>query len=125
MFDETAAIALGFSANSYVAMTPDEERYASLSLLRASVKVTIKTRINGTYVNNKVSEMEVLDGPFSLWENKENDVSTTSVVPDVSTSSCVDPDDEMMTADDDIRQATTVTPVSSSSSTGYSSRFCG
>ena len=83
VFDETAAKALGFSANSYVAMTSDEERYASLSLWRGTrVIVTIKKRINGTYINYTVSELEVLDGPFSLYENKENAgvTSTGSVV---------------------------------------------
>ena len=34
VFNETAAKAQGFTANSYVAITSDEERYASLSLLR-------------------------------------------------------------------------------------------
>ena len=58
VFDETAAKVLGFSANSYVAMTSNEERCASL--------VTIKKRVKGTYVNYTVSELVELDGPFSL-----------------------------------------------------------
>ena len=67
VFDETAAKVLGFIANSYVAMTSDEERYASLSLLQgARVMVSIKRRVKGTYVYYTVLELEVLDGPFSL-----------------------------------------------------------
>ena len=62
VYDDTAAKVLGFNANSYVAIKSDEERYASLSLLRgARVMVTIKKRINGKYVNYTVSELEVLD----------------------------------------------------------------
>ena len=86
VFDETAAKVLGFSANSSVAMTSDEERYTSMSLLRgARVMVTIKKRVKGMYVNYTMSELEVLGGPFSLKEDKEKD--------DVSTSS---PDEETM-----------------------------
>ena len=67
LFGNVAAKAPGFSANSYVAMKSDEERYASLSLLRgARVMVTIKKRINNAYVSYTVSELEVLDGPLSL-----------------------------------------------------------
>ena len=47
LFNEMAAKALVFTANSYVAMTSDEDRYASLSLLRgARVMATIKKHIN-------------------------------------------------------------------------------
>ena len=67
VFNETAEKVLGFTANNYVAMTSDEERYSSLSLLRkARVIVTIKKRINNAYVNYTVSELEVLDDSFSL-----------------------------------------------------------
>ena len=42
-------------------------RCASLSLLKgARVMATIKKRINNDYVNYTVSELEVLDGAFSL-----------------------------------------------------------
>ena len=34
LFNEMAAKALGFTTNSYVAMTSDEDRFASLSVLR-------------------------------------------------------------------------------------------
>ena len=62
-----AAKALGFTANSYVAMTSDEDLYASLSLLKgARVMATIKIRINNDYVNYTVSELDVLDGAFPL-----------------------------------------------------------
>ena len=67
LFNEMAANALGFTANSNVAMTSDEDRYASLSVLRgARVMATSKKRINNDYVNYTVSELEVLDGAFSL-----------------------------------------------------------
>ena len=61
IFDETAAKFLGFSANTYVGMTSDEDLYASLSLLRGGrVMVTIKKRVKGTYANYTVSEREVV-----------------------------------------------------------------
>ena len=67
LFDEMAAKALGFTAASYVAMTSDADRSASLSVLRgARVMATIKKRIKNDYVNYTVSELEVLDGAFSL-----------------------------------------------------------
>ena len=67
LFNEMAAKALGFTANSYVAMTSDEDRLTSLSVLRgAHVMATIKKRITNEHVNNTVSELEVLDGAFSL-----------------------------------------------------------
>ena len=67
LFNEVAAKVLGFSAKSYVAMTSDEERCASLSVLRgARVMATIKKRIKNEYVNYNVSELEVLDGALSL-----------------------------------------------------------
>ena len=66
-FIEVAAKLLGFAANSYVAMTSDEDRSAALSVLRgARVMATIKKRINNDCVNYNVSELEVLDGAFSL-----------------------------------------------------------
>ena len=62
VFDETAAKALGISANTYVAMASEGDRYASLAPLRgARVTVTIKKRITDTYVNYTVSELEVID----------------------------------------------------------------
>ena len=67
LFDEIAAKVLGFTVSSYVAMTSDEERCASLSLLKgARVMATIKKCINNDYINYTVSELEVLDGAFSL-----------------------------------------------------------
>ena len=67
LFNEMAAKVLGFSANSYVAMTSDEDRLAALSALRgARVMTTIKKRIKNDYVNYNVSELEMLDGAFSL-----------------------------------------------------------
>ena len=67
LFNEVAAKLLGFAANSYVAMTSDEDRSAALSVLRgARVMATIKKRIKNNYVNYNVSELEVLDGAFSL-----------------------------------------------------------
>ena len=58
---------LEFSANNYVAMTSDEERYAALSVLQgARVMATIKKRVKDTYVNYTVPELEVIDGSYSL-----------------------------------------------------------
>ena len=66
LFDEMAT-ALGFTAASYVAMTSDADRSASLSELRGvRVMATIKKRINNNYVNYNVSELEVLGGAFPL-----------------------------------------------------------
>ena len=46
LFNEVAAKVLGFTANSYVAMTSDEDRLVALSVLRgARVMSTIKKRI--------------------------------------------------------------------------------
>ena len=67
LFSEVAAKLLGFTANAYVAMTSDEDRSAALSVLRgARVMATIKKRIKNEYVNYIMSELEVLDGAFSL-----------------------------------------------------------
>ena len=67
LFNEVAAKLLGFAANGYVAMTSDEDRSAALSVLRgARVMATIKKCINNNYVNYNVSELEELDGAFSL-----------------------------------------------------------
>ena len=67
VFNETAAKVLGFSANNYVAMTSDEVRYAALSVLQgASVMATIKKRVKDMYAYYTVSELEVIDGSFSL-----------------------------------------------------------
>ena len=66
LFNEVAAKLLGFVTNSYVAMTSDEDRSAALSVLRGTrVMATIKKRINN-YVKYNASELEVLDGAFSL-----------------------------------------------------------
>ena len=67
LFNEVAAKLLGFAGNSYVAMTSGEDRSTALSVLRGvRVMATIKKRINNNYVNYNVSELEVLDGAFSL-----------------------------------------------------------
>ena len=58
---------LGFTANAYVAMMSDEDRSATLSVLRGvRVMAIIKKRINNNYVNYNASELEVLDEAFSL-----------------------------------------------------------
>ena len=60
IFDQTAVKFLGFSANAYVSMTSETDRYAALSLLRGtSVRATIKKRVTPAYVNYTVSELEV------------------------------------------------------------------
>ena len=67
LFNEMATKALGLTDISYVAMTSDEDRLASLSVLRgARVMATIKKRIKNDYVNYTVSELAVLDRAFSL-----------------------------------------------------------
>ena len=67
VFDAVAVKVLGFSANAYVAMTSAEERSAALSVLMGvCVMATIKKRINNSYINYNVSELEVLDEAFSL-----------------------------------------------------------
>ena len=67
LFNEMAEKTLGFTANSYVAMTSDEDRLASLSVLRGSrFMATFKKRITNEHVNYTVTEVEVLDGSFSL-----------------------------------------------------------
>ena len=67
LVNKVAAKLLSFAANSYVAMTSDEDRSAALSVMRgARVMATIKKRINNNYANYNVSELEVLDGAFSL-----------------------------------------------------------
>ena len=67
LFDEMATKAPGFTAASYVAMTSDADRSASLSVLRgARAMATITKRIKNDYVNYTVSELEVLDEAFSL-----------------------------------------------------------
>ena len=61
IFDELATKVLGFNANAYTGMTSDADHYASLSLLRgACVMVTIKKCVNYMYVNDTVSELEVV-----------------------------------------------------------------
>ena len=61
LFDEKAVQVLWFSANAYVAMASDAERYAALEMLRgARVLVTIRKRVTREYVNYTVSEMEVV-----------------------------------------------------------------
>ena len=52
---------LGFTANEYMTMKTDAERYAALDILRgAQVMVTIRKREAGQYVNYTVSDLEVV-----------------------------------------------------------------
>ena len=61
LFDEKAVQVLGFSANAYVAMASDAERYAALEMLRgARVLVIIRKRVSREYVNYTVSELKVV-----------------------------------------------------------------
>ena len=60
-FDENAVKILGFTANDYVALETDEERYDSMSMLRGSqVMVTIRKRVTKEYVNYNVVEIDVI-----------------------------------------------------------------
>ena len=52
---------LGYTANDYMNMKTDAERYAALDMLRgAQVMVTIRKRVAGQYVNYTVSDLEVV-----------------------------------------------------------------
>ena len=60
-FDENAVKILGFTANDYVSMKTDEERYEAMSMLRGSqVMVTIRKRVTKEYVNYNVAEIDVI-----------------------------------------------------------------
>ena len=60
-FDENAVKIIGFTANDYVALKTDEERYESMSMLRGSqVMVTIRKRVTNEYVNYNVAEIDVV-----------------------------------------------------------------
>ena len=60
-FDENAVKILGFTANDYVALESDEQRYDAMSMLRGSqVMVTIRKRVTKEYVNYNVAEIDVV-----------------------------------------------------------------
>ncbi|MBL3529617.1 MAG: hypothetical protein JMN27_18200 [gamma proteobacterium endosymbiont of Lamellibrachia anaximandri] len=58
-FDENAVKILGFTANDYVALKTDEERYESM-LRGSQVMVTIRKRVTKEYVNYNVAEIDVV-----------------------------------------------------------------
>ena len=61
LFNVKAVQVLGFTANEYMTMKTDAERYAALDILRgAKVMVTIRKREAGQYVNYTVSDLEVV-----------------------------------------------------------------
>ena len=61
LFNVKAVQVLGFTANEYMTMKTDAERYAALDILRgAQVMVTIRKREAGQYVNYTVSDLEVV-----------------------------------------------------------------
>ena len=61
LFNAKAVQVLGFTANDYMNMKSDAERYAALDMLRgAQVMVTIRKRVAGQYVNYTVSDLEVV-----------------------------------------------------------------
>ncbi len=61
LFNEKAVNVLGFTANAYMNMTSDTERYEALDMLRgARVMATVRKRVAGQYVNYTVSELEVM-----------------------------------------------------------------
>ena len=60
-FDENAVKILGFTANDYVSLKTDEERYEPMSMLRGSqVMVVIRKRMTKGYVNYNVAEIDVI-----------------------------------------------------------------
>ena len=60
-YDENAVKIIGFTANDYVTLTTDEERYESMSALRGSpVMVTIRKRVTKEYVNYNVAEIDIV-----------------------------------------------------------------
>ena len=61
LFNDKAVQVLGFTANDYMNMKSDAERYAALDMLRgARVMTTIRKRVAGQYVNYTVSDLEVV-----------------------------------------------------------------
>ena len=61
VFNAKAVQVLGYTANDYMNMKSDAERYAALDMLRgAQVMVTIRKRLAGQYVNYTVTDMEVV-----------------------------------------------------------------
>ena len=61
LFNAKAVQVLGYTANDYMNMKSDAERYAALDMLRgAQVMVTIRKRLAGQYVNYTVSDLEVV-----------------------------------------------------------------
>ena len=61
LFNAKAVQVLGYTANDYMNMKTDAERYAALDMLRgAQVMVTIRKRVAGQYVNYTVSDLEVV-----------------------------------------------------------------
>ena len=61
-FDEKAVKILGFTANDYVQMESDEQRYESMSELRGSrVMAVIRKRVTKEYVNYTVEEVDVIN----------------------------------------------------------------
>ena len=61
LFNAKAVQVLGYTANDYMNMKTDAERYAALDMLRgAQVMVTIRKRVAGEYVNYTVSDLEVV-----------------------------------------------------------------
>ena len=61
LFNEKAVNVVGFTANAYMNMTSDTERYEALDMLRgARVMATVRKRVAGQYVNYTVSELEVM-----------------------------------------------------------------
>ena len=61
LFDAKAVQILGYTANDYMNMKSDAERYAALDMLRgAQVMVTLRKRVTGQYVNYTVTDLEIV-----------------------------------------------------------------
>ena len=61
LFNAKAIQVVGYTANDYMNMKTDAERYAALDMLRGvQVMVTIRKRVAGQYVNYTVSDLEVV-----------------------------------------------------------------
>ena len=61
-FDAKTVKILGFTANDYVRMETDEQRYESMSTLRGSqVMVVIRKRVTKEYVNYTVEEIDIVN----------------------------------------------------------------
>ena len=61
LFNAKAVQVLGFTANDYMNMKSDAERYAALDMLPgAQVMATLRKRVTGQYVNYTVSDLEVV-----------------------------------------------------------------